>query len=112
VNAAVLEVHRTLGPGFIYRVYANALYHELQSRGYNVCPRRVYDVIYRNRAVGAIKFDHLQIEDALMVFPVAMQNIDEVSILNLKAWLRQCCVPMGILANFYPSRLEFKVLRI
>lgn len=111
VIGALFEVHSVLGPGFIYRIYGNALYHELQLRGLSVRPRRIYEVIYRERAVGKIKFDHLQIEDCLMVFPVAMQNIDELSINNLKAWLKHCNISLGIIANFYPTRLEYMVLR-
>lgn len=76
-----------------------------------VQPRRTYEVVYRRRSVGAIKFEHLQVADALMVFPVAIQDINDVSINNLKAWLRLKQIPLGILANFYPASLEFRVLR-
>jgi hypothetical protein len=47
-----------------------------------------------------------------MVFPIAIQNIDDISINNLKAWLAVQGTPLGIIANFHPTRLEFKVLRI
>lgn len=111
VIGALYEVHNVLGPGFIYRIYANALYHELQRRGLEVQPLRVYEVIYRGRPVGAIKFEHLLVEGSVMVFPVAIQDSDEVSIINLKAWMQEQRVPLGIVANFYPASLEFMVLR-
>ncbi len=106
------QVHTILGPGFIHRIYANATYHELLLRGLEVLPRREYQVIYRGRSVGTIKFNHLQVNNTLMVFPVAIENINNISINNLKAWLQVQKIPIGILANFYPTRLEFIVLRV
>jgi hypothetical protein len=47
-----------------------------------------------------------------MVFPVAVQDVNSLSINNLKAWMQIQQVPVGILANFYPARLEFMVLRV
>jgi GxxExxY protein len=112
VIGGLYEVHNVLGPGFIYRLYVNALYYELKSRGLTVIPHHVYEIIYRQRKVGAIKFEHLQIDDRLMIFPVAIQDMNEVSINNLKAWLRVQGIRLGIVANFYPVSLEFMVLRV
>ncbi|MEW5989174.1 MAG: GxxExxY protein [Chloroflexota bacterium] len=112
VLSGLYDIHTTLGPGFIYRIYANAVYHEMRLRGLDVVPRRVYEVIYRGRPVGAIKFEHVQVSDALMIFPVAIQDVNDVGLNNLKAWLRAQKIPLGILANFYPASLEFVVLRV
>lgn len=106
------QVHTILGPGFIRRIYVRAVYHELALRGLDVTMRREYQVIYRGRTVGEIKFNHLQVENNLMVFPVANVNINNLSINNLKAWMQTQKIPVGILANFYPTRLEFMVLRV
>lgn len=111
VIGALFEVHNYLGPGFIYRIYGNALYHELRLRGLAVIPQHSYQVIYRERPVGAIKFEHLQIDDRLIIFPVAIQNIHDIGLSNLKAWLEECRMPLGVVANFHASRLEFMVLR-
>jgi GxxExxY protein len=112
VVGGLYQVHTVLGPGFIHRIYANAAYHELSLRGIEVLPQREYQVIYRGQSIGEIKFNHLQVEDRLMVFPVAVQDLSSLSINNLKAWMQIQQVPVGILANFYPARLEFMVLRV
>jgi len=112
VIGGLYEVHSILGPGFIHRIYANAVYHELSLRGIEVLPRREYQVIYRGRPIGEIKFNHLQIGNSLMIFPVAVQDMNDLSINNLKAWMQVQNVPLGILANFYPASLEFMVLRV
>lgn len=112
VIGGLYEVHSILGPGFIHRIYANAVYHELSLRGFELEARKEYQVMYRGRPVGEIAFNHLQIGDTLMVFPVATQDIDNISINNLKAWLTVQGAPLGIIANFHPTRLEFKALRV
>jgi GxxExxY protein len=103
VIEGLYQVHTILGPGFIHRIYANAAYHELVSKGLEVLARHEYQVIYRGRPVGEIKFNHLQVDNRLMVFPVAIENINNLSINNLKAWMQSQKIPIGILANFYPS---------
>jgi GxxExxY protein len=111
VIGGLFHVHATLGPGFMHRIYANATYHELLLRGLEVLPRREYQVIYHGQSVGEIKLNHLQVDGKLMVFPVAIQDTDDLSINNLKAWMEVQEVPLGILANFFPTRLDLVVLR-
>jgi GxxExxY protein len=112
IIGGLLEVHSTLGPGFIHRIYANACYYELQQRGLEVRPRKTYQVIYRNRPIGEIKFGHLQVSNSVLVFPVAVQDINDIHISNLKDWMRVQRIPLGILANFYDTSLHPIVLRI
>jgi GxxExxY protein len=112
VIRGLYEVHTILGAGFIHRIYANAVYHELRLRGLAVYPHREYHVYYRGRSVGAIKFNHLQIDNRLMIFPVAIQNLDHISLNNLKSWMKAQNVPLAILANFYPTSLYYTVLYI
>jgi GxxExxY protein len=112
IIGGLLEVHTALGPGFIHRIYANACYHELGLRGLQVRPRKEYQVIYRNRPIGEIKFGHLQVSDSVFVFPVAVQDINDIRINNLKDWMRVQNIPIGILANFYDTSLHPIVLRI
>lgn len=112
IIGGLLEVHTTLGPGFIYRIYVHACYRELQLRGLEVCPQKSFQVIYRGRPIGEIKFNHLRVSDSVLVFPVAVQDINDVRINNLKDWMRVQNVPLGILANFYDTSLKPIVLRI
>jgi GxxExxY protein len=112
IIGGLMEVHSTLGPGLIHRIYANASCYELEQRGLQVRPRRNYQVIYRNRPVGEIKFGHLQVNDSVFVFPVAVQDVNDIHIDNLKAWMRLQKIPIGILANFYDTSLHPIVLRI
>ena len=54
VLGSLMQVHSVLGPGFIHRIYANAVYHEFKLRGLEVVPRREYQVFYSGRPVGGL----------------------------------------------------------
>ena len=112
IIGGLFEVHTILGPGFIHRIYTNACHHELRLRGLDVRPQKAYQVIYRNRPVGKIKFGHLLVGGSVFVFPVAIQDINDIRINNLKDWMRVQGIPIGILANFYDTSLHPTVLRI
>jgi GxxExxY protein len=111
IIGGLYEVHNVLGPGFIHRIYANAVHHELSLRGLEILPRKEYQVIYRNDPIGEIKFNHIQVGNSLMIFPVAIQNINDLNIENLKTWMLVQNINLGIVANFHPPSLEFLVLR-
>ncbi len=112
IIGGLFEVHSTLGPGFLHRIYANACYYELQLRGLDVRAQSGYQVIYHGRPVGEIKFGHLRVGDSIFVFPVAVQDINDIRLNNLKDWMRIQHIPLAILANFYATSLDPVVLRI
>jgi GxxExxY protein len=113
VVGGLIEVFKTLGPGFVHRIYANACYRELRHLcGLDVLPRKEMQVYYRGQPLTEIKFTHIQVEDKLMVFPVAIGDINNIRIQNLKNWMRHLKVPLGILANFQDTRLRPMILRV
>ncbi len=112
VLGGLFDVFRELGPGFVHRIYARACYHELHRlRGLEVLFRKEMTVSHRGQSVGTIKFSHLQVEDKLLVFPVAISDVSRIYLNNLKAWMRQLKIPLGILANFYTTRLNPVIIR-
>ena len=52
INGAVFEVQRELGPGFLEKVYENALLVELKSRGIEVENQVPVKVKYKGSTVG------------------------------------------------------------
>lgn len=106
IIGGLYTVHNLLGPGFIHRIYANACYRELQSRGVDVRPQNEMQIIYRDEPIAAIKFEHLRAGSVALVFPVAVSDLDSIRLNNLKEWLRIEQVPLGILANFHDLSLK------
>jgi GxxExxY protein len=106
IIGGLFDVHSELGPGFIHRIYANACFHELQARGLEAKPLREMTVFYRGEPVGRVKLGHLQIEDNIMVFPVAVRDERQIEPENLRRWMASQGISLGILANFHAERLE------
>jgi GxxExxY protein len=112
ILGALLEVWKTLGPGFIYRIYTNASMHEMRLRGMDVLRRSEFNVFFDDIDLGSIKFGHLQIDNRVLVFPVAISSLDQLRIPNLKAWMRHLGIPLGIVVNFRSIRFEPLILRL
>jgi len=112
IIGGLLEVFQVLGPGFIHRIYANACYQELKLCGLEVTPLREFRVFLDALDLGAIKMGHLQVENKVLVFPVATANLATIEIANLKDWMRYLDIPIAILANFYTTRLQPVIVRL
>ena len=106
IVGGLFEVHATLGPGFIHRIYANACHHELKLRGVPAKPQKAIQVYYRGVSLGQLKFGHLRVSDNIMVFPVAIQSIADLNLDALREWLCVENVSLGILANFWDTELK------
>lgn len=113
VAGGLIDVFKTLGPGFVRRIYVNACLRELHHvRGLDVRLRKEMQVYYRGRPLTEIKFRHIQIENRLLVFPVAVGDVKNIHLHNLKDWMRHLQIPIGILANFQDTRLKPIILRV
>jgi hypothetical protein len=69
-------------------------------------------VYYRGHDVGGGKFRHLQIDSELLVFPVAIGDVADIRLENLKDRMRYLDIPLGILVNFHTTWLQPVILRI
>lgn len=112
VLGTAIEVHRTLGPGFIHRIYANACHVEYQLRGMGAEPRKEYHVIFQGESIGSLNFNHLIVEGTVMHLPVAIRDVANVSVHNLKDWMRYQSIQLGILTNFYDTTIKPVFVRI
>jgi len=52
INGAVFEVNRILGPGFLEKVYENALVIQLRSDGLKVESQVPLNVFFKDKVVG------------------------------------------------------------
>ena len=62
INGAIFEVHRTLGEGFLEKVYENALLIELRNHGLQAESQVPIPVFYKGTIVGDYVAD-LVVED-------------------------------------------------
>ena len=106
IVGGLYKVHTILGAGFVHRIYANACYHELGLRGLAAKPAKRMQVTYKGVVIGDVAFGHILVEGKIMVFPVAIGDINALHLDSLKDWMRLCDIQLGILANFNAIHLE------
>ena len=66
IIAAAVAVHRELGPGFLEKIYENALVIELESRNHKVDRQVGVEVCYRGEPIGRHRID-LLVDDAVVI---------------------------------------------
>jgi GxxExxY protein len=93
------EVYNELGYGFLERVYQNALYIELKSKGLDVIPQKKIKVYYKGNVVGDYYAD-LIVENIIILELKAVEYIVEQFENQLLNYLRGTDCEVGLLLNF------------
>jgi GxxExxY protein len=107
INGAVFEVNRELGPGFLEKVYENALLVELVERGLKVESQVPIKVKYKGKEVGEYYADIVVENRVILEIKVAdsLQKIHEAQLLN---YLKATGYNIGLLVNFTYPKAEIK----
>ena len=107
INGAIFEVNKILGPGFLEKVYENALIIELRNRGLIAESQVPIKVEYKGEGVGEYIAD-LIIEKSVIVEVKtvdALSNVHKAQILN---YLKATGISVGILVNFNKSKADIQ----
>lgn len=112
VIAAAIEVHKTLGPGFLEGVYEQSLRIELRKRGIPFESQKEILVSYSGQTVGRHVLD-LLIDRQLVVELKAVEIVDRAHLAQVKSYLRATAASVGLLLNFaeMPLGIHRVVLR-
>ncbi len=96
------RVHQTLGPGFLEKVYENALRMEIEDAGLRVQQQVPIQVWYRGRVVGEY-FADLLVEERVIVEIKAIRGLTKEHEVQLVHYLTATGIEDGLLINFGPS---------
>lgn len=96
------RVHQTLGPGFLEKVYENALRIELELAGLSVQQQAPIQVSYRGQSVGDY-FADLLVEDRVIAEIKAVQQPAREHEVQLVHYLTATGIEDGLLIDFGPS---------
>ncbi len=107
INGAVFEVNRVLGPGFLEKVYENALLVELRRRGLKAESQVPIKVLYKENAVGEYIAD-IVVEDKVIVELKTVETLDNVHEAQLLNYLKATGIKVGLLVNFKHPKAEIK----
>ena len=111
INGAVFEVHRTLGEGFLEKVYENALLLELRNQGLRAESQVPVPVFYKGTMVGDYLAD-LVVEDQVIL---ELKTVDELSAVHqaqLLNYLKATGKPLGLLINFKGKKAMIRRLAL
>jgi GxxExxY protein len=107
INGAVFEVNSILGPGFLEKVYENALFVELKERGLVARSQVPITVSYKGEVVGEYAAD-LLVEDAVIVELKTVENLDKTHEAQLLNYLKATGLHVGLLVNFKHKKADIK----
>jgi GxxExxY protein len=101
------KVSKTLGVGFLEKVYENALAVELRKAGIKVQQQHEMRVVYEGVVVGDYAAD-LLVEDSVVVELKAVSAIDPIHRAQCLNYLRAANLQVGLVVNFGLPTLEVK----
>jgi GxxExxY protein len=107
INGAIFEVNRVLGPGFLEKVYENALLKELKLQGLNVVSQAPIKVFYKEECVGEY-FADILVEDKVIIELKTVERIEKIHEAQLLNYLKATGIKIGILVNFKKEKAEIK----
>ena len=107
INGAVFEVNRSLGSGFLEKVYENALMIELQKGGLEPQNQVPIKVTYKGIEVGEYFADIVVNNQVILELKAVqpLQKIHEAQILN---YLKATGFKVGMLVNFTYPKAQIK----
>jgi GxxExxY protein len=107
INAAVFEVNRELGPGFLEKVYENALLLELLSKGLKAKSQVPIKVKYKGSEVGDYYADII-VEEQVIIEAKAIESLQKVHEAQLLNYLKATGCKVGLLVNFTFPKAQIK----
>jgi GxxExxY protein len=111
INGAIFEVHRTLGEGFLEKVYENALLVELRNQGLKTESQVPIPVFYKDNLVGDY-FADLVVEDQIIIELKTVDELTAVHQAQLIHYLKATKKSLGLLVNFKGKKATIRRLAL
>ena len=109
INGAIFEVNRILGPGFLEKVYENALLMELKARGIRAVSQYPIKVRYKDQIVGEY-FADLLVEDQVIIELKTVDRLEKIDEAQLLNYLKATGINVGLVVNFKNTKADIKRL--
>jgi GxxExxY protein len=107
IIGAAIEVHRSLGPGFLESLYEEALCIELNNLGIPYERQKTLEIRYRDHKIGEHRLD-LLIASKLVVELKAVKEIEPIHFTIVRSYVKASNATSGIILNFSTMPLTIK----
>jgi len=112
IISACYQVHRELGPGFIERIYLNAVKIALKKLGLNYEEQKEFSVSYQGQKIGRFRID-LIVENKVIVELKAVEGrMPKIFESQVISYLKAANFKVGLLINFGNRSCEIRRLMI
>ena len=111
VIGAAIDVHRTLGPGYLESIYEEALCIELDDLKIPYERQHTIGVEYKGRKIGEGRLD-LLVGKILPVELKAVEALGEIHQAQLISYLKMTRLQLGLLINFNVPILKNGIKRV
>jgi GxxExxY protein len=109
IRGAVFEVNNILGPGFLEKIYENALLIELRIRELKAESQVPLKVLYKDNVVGEY-FADIVVENRVIIELKNIERIERIHEAQVLNYLKATGLKIGLLVNFKHQRADIKRL--
>lgn len=107
----VIEVHKTLGPGFLESVYRKALLIELRAHGLKAETEKEIVITYKGEEVGRHRLD-VVVEDERMVELKTVEALSKGHYLQVRSCIKASGLAPALLVNFATPKADYRRVEI
>ncbi|OQX14915.1 MAG: hypothetical protein BWK80_41435 [Desulfobacteraceae bacterium IS3] len=107
IIGAAIRVHKELGPGFLEKLYEEALKLELSESGLHYDCQKEIRVKYLGKEIGVHRLD-LLVENTIIVELKTVEFLSNIHFAQILSYLKAGKLKIGILLNFAKPKLEIK----
>jgi GxxExxY protein len=107
IIGAAIEVHRSLGPGYLESIYEEAFAVELSYQGIPFEKQKTFEIRHRGQPVGIHRMDFI-IHGLVVVELKSVDNFDGTHFAQVKSYLTVSGLKLGLLLNFKKPTLVIK----
>jgi GxxExxY protein len=102
-----IQVHRVLGPGFLEKVYEEALAIELAKTGLSFERQKTLALLYDGKPIGEHRLDYL-ISTRVVLELKACLKIEDIHLATARSYLKATGLPLALVVNFAKPTLEIR----
>ncbi len=102
-----IDVHRKLGPGFLEKIYEEALMIEFAQNGLGCEQQKAVEILYDGKLIGEHRLD-LLVEERVILELKACKGIDDIHLAIARSYLRATGCQLALVLNFAKPTLEIR----
>ena len=110
IISAAIEVHSSLGPGLLEKLYEEALAYEFELRSIKYERQKAIILTYKNKDIGVHRLD-LIVENRVIVELKAVNELHPVFDAQILSYLHAVNLHVGLILNFNTKRLKEGIKR-